>query len=284
MITKLKNFDPRYTFPCMYSGFVEVEPETNSNLFYWFFRDEKQSNDAPLVFWINGGPGSSSMLGNFFENGPLKLVKDASNITRVNSLNNQAWTAIANMVFVDQPIGVGYSYGHRKITKGEQIGEYIIKFFKGFFLKHPEMKGRNLFISGESYAGKYLPGIATAIIDYNQEANETDKLPLKGVLIGNGFTDPIVHRLNIRQLSLGAGIIQFDSLPELDIIEKRCLDANSKQDADAPNICGHVASFMVEMSGGLDTYDLRYPSTNSTINKGYMIEYLNDPEVVTQLH
>lgn len=268
----------------MYSGFVEVEKETDSNLFYWFFRDEQQAENAPLVFWINGGPGSSSMLGNLHENGPLRLIRDASNKIVVHSLNNQAWTAVANMVYVDQPIGVGYSYGHRKVTEGKQIGEYIIKFFKGFYEKHPEMKNRKLYISGESYGGKYLPGIAVSIIDYNANVGENERIPLKGVMIGNGFTDPLSHRLTIRQLALTIGHIQFDSIPELDMVEKRCLDANGLKEENTYHNCSAVASFISHMNGGMNSYDSRWPDTNSTQDKANLNEYLNDPEVLTQLH
>ena len=147
MVKSLKGFDYRYTYPWMYSGFVEVEHETDSNLFYWFFRNEDGNSKAPLVLWINGGPGSSSMLGNFLENGPLKLVKDDSTgDVSVHSLKGQAWSAVANVVYVDQPIGVGYSYGHRNITDGKQIGEYMIKFIQGFYAKYPEVKSNSFYI------------------------------------------------------------------------------------------------------------------------------------------
>ena len=268
----------------MFSGFVNVEEETDSNLFYWFFRDENLTSNAPLVIWINGGPGSSSQLGNILENGPLKLVKDSANITKVHSLKGQAWNAVANVVYVDQPVGVGFSYGHRNITEGSQIGLYMLKFIQGFYELYPEMKGRKFYISGESYGGKYLPAIASAIIDYNANATEDEKIQLDGVLIGNGFVDPIVQRLSIRELSIGAGLIQFDSIPELDIMEKRCHYSNSIKDVQAPEVCGDVSGFFTIMDGGMDSYDIRYPSSNSTIWKNYMIEYLNDPDVISDLH
>lgn len=220
----------------MYSGFVEVDAPSGSNLFYWFFRDEKVADNAPLVMWINGGPGSSSMLGNILENGPLKIVIDKNNNTAIHSLTGISWTAVANMVYVDQPVGVGYSYGHMPIKNSAQIGNHTIEFIKGFYKKHPEMKNREFFISGESYGGKYEPAMASAIIDYNAKVADSDKIPLKGVLIGNGFVDAMVQRLSIRHLSLALGSIQFDSIPELDIMEQRCQTANGKKDINSPNI------------------------------------------------
>jgi len=284
LVSDLKNFDWKYKFPCMYSGFVTVDQPTNSNLFYWFFRSEGLESKAPLVLWLNGGPGSSSQIGNLIENGPLKLVKDRDGITRVHSLTGQAWNAVANVVFVDQPVGVGYSYGAMNITESKQLEAHAIKFLLGFYRVHPEMKGRDFFITGESYGGKYEPGIASAIIDHNKNASDDEKIPLKGVLIGNGFTDPIVQRLSIRHLSLALGSIQFDSIPELDIIEKRCQEANGRKDIQAPNICGNVSGFISKMDGGMDMYDSRWPASNDTVSDILTYDYLNDAEVVTQLH
>ena len=138
-------------------------------------------------------------------------------------------------------------------------------------------------ISGESYGGKYLPGIASAIIDFNQNTTKNDQIPLKGVLIGNGFTDPITQRLTARNIALGIGQIQFDSLPELDTVEKRCYLSNSKKDINAGEVCGNVLDYLTEMAGGMNTYDARYLNSNSTIGKEILVKYLNDPEVVSQV-
>ena len=268
----------------MYSGFVQVDKQTDSNLFYWFFKEEKQSKNAPFVMWINGGPGSSSQLGNLLENGPLKIVLDGENNTSIHSLKGQAWNAVANMVYVDQPVGVGYSYGHLPINNSTQIGNNTIEFIKGFYKLHPEMIGRDFFISGESYGGKYQPAMASAIIDYNAKVSEKDKIPLKGVLIGDGFVDPVLQRLSIRKLSLAIGSLQFDSIPELDTVEQRCQAANGRKDIDAPNTCGDVAGFISTMDGGMDMYDARWYSSNDSDLEEAMIQYLNSPEVIEALH
>jgi carboxypeptidase C (cathepsin A) len=284
IVTDLPNFDHNYNFPCTYTGFVTVDEPTDSNLFYWFFRDEALDDNAPFVLWINGGPGSSSSFGNLIENGPFKLVKDQSGVIKVHSLTGQAWNAVANIVYLDQPVGVGYSYGHLNITDVSQVKAHTLLFLKGFYEKHPEMKRRNFFITGESYGGKYEPAMASAIIDYNAEADEEDKIPLKGVLIGNGFVDPVTQRLSIRHLSLALGSIQFDSIPELDTMEQRCQAANGRKDVDAPDICGAVSGFVSHMDGGMDMYDSRWPSSNSTSQDELVNEYLNYPEVVAKLH
>ena len=285
MIKELKGFDLNYTYPCMYSGFVEVEKETDSNLFYWFFREENGNRNAPLVLWINGGPGSSSMLGNLLENGPLKLIENKeSDSISVHSLKGQAWSAVSNIVFVDQPIGVGFSYGHRNLTRTSQIGEYIVKFIKGFYQKFPDMKGNKFYISGESYGGKYLPAIATSIITFNKNATSSDKIPLNGVLIGNGYTDPITQELTDRQIAISLGYLQFDSLPEMDAVEHRCQTQNGIKTNSSFEYCFNLPDFVTAMNGGMNIYDARYGGSNATMGKDAMTKYLNDPEVVTQLH
>ena len=283
-VTSLPDFDSKYKFPCMYSGFVEVDNETDSNLFYWFYRDEDLSTKSPLVLWVNGGPGASSQLGNLVENGPLKLVKDKNGKIKVNSLEKQAWTAVANVLFLDQPVGVGYSYGDLNITDIEQVKEHAIKFIQGFYVKHPEMKDRDFFITGESYGGRYEPAFASAIIDYNLNAADKDKIPLKGVLIGNGFVDTLTQRLAIRHPSLALGSIQFDSIPELDTLERRCQDANSKKASNAAEVWVDIAKFVTTVDGGIDMYDARYPETNVTEQEADLVKYLNMEYVVKSLH
>ena len=285
MIKELKGFDLNYTYPCMYSGFVEVEKETDSHLFYWFFRKENGDAKAPLVLWINGGPGSSSMLGNLLENGPLRLVRDETkNETKVHSMKGQAWSAVANLVFVDQPIGVGYSYGHRNVSSGEELGDHMVNFMKGFYLKFPDMKENRFYISGESYGGKYLPAIANSIIRYNKNATAQDKIPLYGVLIGNGFTDPMVQFLTTRFFPISNGHIQFDSLPELDTIEKKCQNLNGMKTNDAVDNCFKIPEFVTIMNGGMDVYDARYHSSNETADIELVYKYLTNIDVISNIH
>lgn len=193
IVTELEGFNPDFRFPCMYSGFVNVDETTDSNLYYWFFRDEALSDNAPLIIWLNGGPGASSQIGNLMENGPLRLSRTPEGSIQVTSLTGESWTAVGNMLYLDQPIGVGYSYGDLKYTNMEQVRNYTLKFIQGFYEVHPEMKERALYITGESYGGKYIPSIADKINEFNLNAqSEEDKIPLKALIIGNGFVDPLV--------------------------------------------------------------------------------------------
>ena len=145
------------------------------------------------------------------------------------------------------------------------------------------MKDRDFFITGQSYGGRYEPAFASAIIDYNLNATE-EKIPLKGVLIGNGYVDTLAQRLTARHLTLALGSIQFDSIPQLETLERRCQDANSKKAFDAAKTCHILADFITAVDGGIDVDDARYPETNLTEQEQNLEKYLNQPSVVKALH
>ena len=159
----------------MYSGTLPANSKqgTNHNLFYWLFKSDKARTDAPLVLWINGGPGSSSMFGLFVENGPLRVVRNGTGtgdfVVSLPRDGQGSWIDEGvDMVFVDQPVGTGFSYGDSLATTMQQISDDMLQFLVTFIYKeYPEYQTRDFLITGESYAGKYLPQLATTIHNYN---------------------------------------------------------------------------------------------------------------------
>lgn len=164
-----------------YSGYLKADDENPTNIFlhYWFV--ESQSNPAhdPLVLWLNGGPGCSSMLGLFTELGPYTVTD------RGEVLNNPfGWNRKANIIFLESPAGVGFSYsvdGSNK-TDDDMTADMNHRALQSFFEKFPQYKGRDLYLTGESYGGVYLPTLAVRV-DNDRSMN------LKGVGIGNGYLD-----------------------------------------------------------------------------------------------
>ena len=156
-------------------------------MFYWVFESHADTTTDPLVMWLTGGPGCASEVALFYENGPFKFPKDLSKTTPLTE-NPYSWNANANLLFVDQPIGTGFSdakIGHDSHSEVE-VAENMATFLRGFLVENPEYEGRDFFITGESYAGHYVPAIA-----YYLTNTATDvKLNLKGIAIGNGLTDP----------------------------------------------------------------------------------------------
>lgn len=178
--------------PCMYAGTLKSSAEYNHNLFYWFFRNTK-NDKAPLVLWINGGPGSSSMFGLWLENGPLRVQKTGTTMDDflVGMNPEGSWLDVANIIFLDQPVGVGFSYGGPILTKMDDGADEFVTFVLAFYDKYPEFKTRQFLITGESYAGKYIPLFAAHVITYNSQNPGRFQIPLQTVLIGDPFASPL---------------------------------------------------------------------------------------------
>ena len=115
-------------------------------------------DSLPLTIWMNGGPGSSSIFGNFLENGPMRITRDGDDPSTGYMINPvDSWDQASHMVFVDQPIGTGFSYGDPLLTSMEEYGTQFLTWLTNFFNNFDEFKGRDLYVTGESYAGKYIP-------------------------------------------------------------------------------------------------------------------------------
>lgn len=188
----------------MYSGYVNVSAAPDY-LFYWFFSTQDKNENAPLVVWTNGGPGCSSMEGATTENGPLSLfdIKESCqgvdrakcDYTQQLSKNPYAWNAHANVLYLDQPKNVGYSFGYGSETKSsvEAADDFII-FYHNWLQLFPEFVGRALVIAGESYGGHYIPAWANAILNWNENiVDPTKRINFGGVAIGNGCVNNTVQ-------------------------------------------------------------------------------------------
>lgn len=172
-----------------YSGYINTGH--GRDLFFYFFESRSEPSKDPVLTWINGGPGCSSSLGLFMELGPCTIV-DPSNVNGTKR-NPYAWNDKANVIFLEQPIGVSFSYGKhgQTTTTTEEAAIDVQAFISIFFQTFKEFKGRDYYMSGESYGGRYLPLFASAIVDGNKALIKQGLEPvnLKGVLIGNGLTD-----------------------------------------------------------------------------------------------
>ena len=162
-------------------GLVDI-PKGN-DMFYWLFPSRRDAEKDPLVLWLTGGPGCASELATFYENGPV-WIKDDMSFER----NQLSWNNHANVLYVDNPIGTGYSKiaGWDYDQNEDQISKQMHTFLLGFLEQNPEYKGREFYITGESYAGHYIPSISYYLV-----FNQTDvELNFKGSAIGNGWVDP----------------------------------------------------------------------------------------------
>ncbi|KAJ0010922.1 hypothetical protein Pint_34455 [Pistacia integerrima] len=172
-----------------YSGYVTVDPKAGRELFY-YFAESQNSSSKPLLLWLNGGPGCSSFgYGAMMELGPFRVNSDGKSL----SLNRYAWNNVANIIFLESPAGVGFSYSNTSadydLNGDKHTAEDSYTFLVNWFERFPEYKAREFFIAGESYAGHYVPQLAQKILQFNKITNQTFIINLKGIAIGNAWID-----------------------------------------------------------------------------------------------
>jgi len=167
------------------TGTVSIDNH-DDDIFYWMFQSRQETHATdPLVLWLTGGPGCASEVALFYENGPYQFNEDST--LRVNP---NSWNAVSNLLYVDQPIGTGFSKGGVHDAKTEvEVAEDMAIMLRGFVEQNPEFAGRDFYITGESYAGHYVPAISHYLLNEATDVN----LTLKGIAIGNGLTDPFAQ-------------------------------------------------------------------------------------------
>ena len=169
-----------------YSGYLNA---SDTKFFHYIYVEaEKDKDKKPLVLWLNGGPGCSSLNGWATENGPYTIKDNEDNFTE----NKYSWNKEANMLYIESPGNVGFSYINSNKPEDFEIDDDIsaednYNALKNFFKKFPNLKQKPFYISGESYAGVYVPRLAEYIIENN---NKDDTINLKGILIGNPLVNP----------------------------------------------------------------------------------------------
>lgn len=200
MTTNIKSDD----LPLMFAGQIELYPETNTGYFYWKFEDKNKlpENKKRTTFWLNGGPGCSSMDGALLESGPFRINKQ-----KEITYNEGSWHKLTDMVYVDQPAGTGFSYTDDYRHDLDQIAADFLIFLEKYFAIFPEDLENEIYLSGESYAGQYIPYVAQAILKFNKNEENKSKYNLKGLLIGNGWISPNEQGLSDAEFALHAKLI-----------------------------------------------------------------------------
>ncbi|XP_026400890.1 serine carboxypeptidase II-3-like isoform X1 [Papaver somniferum] len=172
-----------------YSGYVTVDGGKGRALFYYFVESPQNSSTNPLVLWLNGGPGCSSFgAGAMMELGPFRVKPDRMTL----DLNEYSWNNAANVIFLESPAGVGFSYSNTtsdyNLSGDKRTAEDSYTFLVNWLERFPEYKTRDFFLAGESYAGHYVPQLAQLILHNNKITNQTI-INLKGIAIGNAYVD-----------------------------------------------------------------------------------------------
>ncbi|AOW00857.1 Alpha/Beta hydrolase protein [Yarrowia lipolytica] len=268
-----------------YSGYLDVEDE-DKHFFYWFFESRNDPKNDPIVLWLNGGPGCSSLTGLFFELGPASIGEDLKPIH-----NPHSWNSNASVIFLDQPVNVGYSYSSGSVSDTVSAGRDVYAFLSLFFQQFPEYnKGQEFHIAGESYAGHYIPVFASEI-----QSHDDRGFNLTSILIGNGLTDPLRQYDEYEPMACGKGgappVLDEPTCENMRDSQARCNGLiNACYNTESVWTCLPAATYCNNamlgpyQATGLNVYDIRKECDSGTSlcykDLEYIDKYLNQPEVM----
>lgn len=167
-----------------YAGYIPVGPK-GRQLFYWFVESENAPSEDPLVLWLNGGPGCSSLLGLLEENGPY-VMRHGGQFVK----NEFRWSTNASILYLESPAGVGFSEDtNPPVTwNDDKTAVATYAFLNSWLEQFPEFAHQPFFIGGESYAGHYVPQLAAQV---QNGSNRALFNRMKGFFVGNPCTGSI---------------------------------------------------------------------------------------------
>eukprot|EP01018_Ginkgo_biloba_P005867 Gb_20814 [translate_table: standard] len=214
----------------------------------------------PLLLWLNGGPGCSSLgYGAMTELGPFRVNPDGKTL----SSNPYAWNQVANVLFLESPAGVGFSYSNTTDDYNEsgdkRTAEDSYMFLVNWFQRFPQYKSRDFYIAGESYAGYYIPELADTIINSNN-GSQTDFINFKGILVGNGIMHSETDSKGFYDHLWTHALISDQTY------EGITTNCNFAENASYSNECDKFQSMIDNEAGDINPYNIYAPLCSSLIS------------------
>ncbi|KAF5742528.1 serine carboxypeptidase-like 27 [Tripterygium wilfordii] len=283
-----------------YSGYVTVNEQAGRALFYWLIESPASRGAAsrPLVLWLNGGPGCSSVAyGSAEEIGPFRIRPDGKTL----DLNPYSWNKLANLLFLESPVGVGFSYTNTTselYTMGDQkTAEDAYTFLAKWLERFPQYKHREFYIAGESYAGHYVPQLSQIIYERNKGV-QNPIINFKGFMVGNAVTDDYHDYVGTFEYWWTHGLISDSTYKSLRV----SCDFGSSQHPSTE--CNRFLDIAETEQGNIDPYSIYTTPCNNTASlrrnlrghypwmsraydpctERYSEVYFNRPDVQKALH
>ncbi|CAJ0564842.1 unnamed protein product, partial [Mesorhabditis spiculigera] len=263
LITSLPNFNGTIPFK-QYSGYLDISDQ--KSLYYWYVESQNKPDTDPLILWLNGGPGCSSLEGLFVELGPFR----ANNFGAQLTLNPYSWNKYANIIFLDAPAGVGFSVrrdGRWNYTDDE-VADDNHKALMIWFEKFRERRANDFYVAGESYGGTYVPMLAQRLVnDWKNFVN------FKGFFVGNGCLNSHLEFNSLIQYSYNHGFID-ETLYRISV--EQCCAGSTDCDwynmaVDPMNKCTNISQdlYFSNYYTGLDPYFIYFTCYLTDQPQGY---------------
>eukprot|EP00262_Sarcandra_glabra_P003238 TRINITY_DN1385_c0_g1_i2.p1 TRINITY_DN1385_c0_g1~~TRINITY_DN1385_c0_g1_i2.p1 ORF type:complete len:451 (-),score=68.84 TRINITY_DN1385_c0_g1_i2:316-1668(-) len=253
-------FFPKGSLPTK-SGYLPVNSTSGSAIFYTFYEAQQPISNlfqTPLLIWLQGGPGCSSMVGNFFELGPWLLNSDKNPVLESNPY---AWNRLFGLIFLDNPIGTGFSIAstQQEIPKDQNtVAKHLFVAIQSFFALNPSFRARPLYLTGESYAGKYVPAAGYYILQQNSQLSRSHWVNLQGVAIGNGLTDPVTQVATHADTAYFSALINEKQKTHLERIQSEAVRLiQERKWSEATDARSRALNWLQNLTGLATLYDLR---------------------------
>jgi len=260
-----------------YAGYINVDATAGRALFYWFTESENKPSTDPFVVWQTGGPGCSSLLAMFTENGPFLPEKDGT-----LSLNPYSWNKKANVLWVESPAGVGFSYSNKSsdyTTVGDQrAAADVYQLLVGFYAMYPQFKNNPLWLSGESYGGHYVPNLAKKIVDENDKGSP--KMNIKGFFVGNAWTNMLIDNTGAIDTWWQRGIVPESTV---DQIKQYCNLSNFGPLTHRDNNCNEATTLAGNQMGDISIYNIYADVCVSSVAQHFIKQLANSGSIVHQI-
>nr|AWM30697.1 cathepsin A [Rachycentron canadum] len=231
-----------------YSGYLSVAD--GKHLHYWFVESQNNPSSDPVVLWLNGGPGCSSLDGLLTEHGPFLIQDDGVTL----QYNPYSWNMIANILYLESPAGVGFSYSDDKsyVTNDTEVSMNNYLALKEFFSLFPEYSKNELFLTGESYGGIYIPTLAERVM-------EDASLNLQGIAVGNGMSSYEMNDNSLVYFAYYHGLLGSKLWSKLQMSCCKDNTCNFYNSQDVSCITSVSAVQEIVYSSGLNIYNLYAP-------------------------
>ncbi|KAL6858752.1 hypothetical protein ACP4OV_017754 [Aristida adscensionis] len=234
-------------------GYVQVRPK--AHMFWWLYhsprRVENGSAPWPTVLWLQGGPGASGAgYGNFMEIGPL----DGELRPRAAT-----WLAKADLLFVDNPVGTGFSYvegGDRRLMArtDDEAARDLTALLACLYRSNARLRGSPLFIVAESYGGKFAVTTALAALQAIRQGRL--QANLAGVALGDSWISPLDFVMSWGPLLYQVSRIDENGLQQTNVVAAKIKEQlQNQQFEEATDSWGELENVVLRSSNDVNFYN-----------------------------
>ncbi|PAN17395.1 hypothetical protein PAHAL_3G128500 [Panicum hallii] len=262
---------PESSSVSQFAGYVMMNKRHGRALFYWVFEAQTPPEEKPLLLWLNGGPDCSSLgYGAASELGPLRVIREGTAL----KFNEYAWDKEANLLFLESPVGAGFSYTNTSSDldklNDDFVAEDAYSFLVNWLQRFPEYKDREFYIAGESYAGHYVPQLVALVSERNKEKKGKAYINIKGFIVGNPVTNDYYDSKGLAEYAWSHAVVSDEVYSR---IKKYCDFKISNWSDD----CNAAMNIVYGQYREIDMYNIYAPrcllnqSSASSANRAFFV-------------